>query len=87
MIWRISRRGKVVGSGKGVTQRISSNRITFLADAWMPPEDEIEVGINWPARLERGPNLRLVARGKICRREGALATVEIKKYEFRTRVT
>jgi len=87
MSWRITRRGKMVGNGTGVTENISSDRITFLADQPVPPDDEIEVGINWPARIEKGPKLRLVATGIVRSRDGTRTTLEIKKYEFRTRAT
>ena len=41
--------------------------------------------IAWPARLENAVALQLFVRGRTVRSRDRLITVEIQRYEFRTR--
>lgn len=51
----------------------------------MPAGDGIELRLEWPAKLPTGVNLNLIIEGKVRNSDTNIKTVEILRYEFRTR--
>ena len=72
-------------TGHGRTVRLSSASIQFESEDYLPPGSTVEVLIAWPARLEYGVALQLFVRGRTVRSRDSLITLEIQRYEFRTR--
>ena len=78
--------GNITGSApsRGQTVNMSSTGVLFTADCELTPGRRVEVSISWPAQLNDKCPLKLVARGRVVRVEGAKVAIEIQQYEFRT---
>jgi len=72
-------------SGTGKTLDISSDGVLFETDQRLPSGKRVELSVNWPAALEGGCPLKLVAHGRVVRAEERKAAMRIEQYEFRTR--
>jgi hypothetical protein len=72
-------------SGVGRTFDISSGGILFATEQRLRSGKRIELSVNWPAVLDGGCLLKVVAVGRIVRVEDARASIIIEQYEFRTR--
>ena len=48
------------------------------------PGSRMDVAVSWPAALENGCRLKLVARTRVIWRSQELVGVMIERYEFRT---
>jgi hypothetical protein len=81
---RLASRG-MVKTGRGRTVRLSSASVQFVSGDYLPPESTVEIFIPWPAQLENAVALQLYVRGRTVRSQDPLITVEIQRYEFRTR--
>jgi hypothetical protein len=79
--------GKVVTTGIGKTLNIGSGGILFTTEQRLPIGRQIEIAVNWPARLDGTCPLKFVATGRVIRSEDDKAAVRIERYEFRTRST
>lgn len=71
-------------TGEGKTVNVSSSGVLFTAGHFLPAGRRMEVSISWPAKLNSRCALRLVASGRVVRREGDRIAVEIHRYQFRT---
>lgn len=69
----------------GRTVNLSSSGVCFLAEKELPVGQQLHVFIDWPAALHGAVQLQLVAWGGIVRSEGLTTTMQIERYEFRTR--
>lgn len=77
---------KAVGlSGSGQTLNIGSGGILFTTEERLPMGRQVEISVNWPARLDGTCPLKFVAVGRVVRSEPGQAAVRIERYEFRTR--
>ena len=72
-------------SGTGQTLNIGSGGILFTTQEKLPVGRQVELAVNWPARLDGTCALKFVAVGRIIRSEADRAAVRIERYEFRTR--
>ncbi len=72
-------------SGTGETLDVSSGGILFTTTGRLHPGQNIEVAMDWPARLNGSCPLQFVATGRVLRSDGKTAAVRIQRYEFRTR--
>jgi len=72
-------------SGSGHTLNIGSGGILFTTEDKLPLGRQVEVSINWPARLDGTCPLKFVAVGRVVRSEPQQAAIRIERYEFRTR--
>ena len=70
--------------GTGKTINMSSNGILFESSTGLLPGRRLELSVAWPAHLNNGCPLQLVAKGKVVRSDSESAAVEILQYEFRT---
>ena len=73
--------------GTGTTVNVSSSGLQFTVDQALPVGNEIEVTLDWPARLDGGCMLKFVGRGRVVRSSGDRVAVKIFGYEFRTRAS
>lgn len=74
-------------SGTGKTLNIGSSGLLFTTEEKLPVGRQVEIAMNWPARLGGTCPLKFVASGKVVRAETGKAAVRIERYEFRTRAT
>jgi hypothetical protein len=80
----LSYRRGVEESGEGKTINMSSNGILFHTEQTLLPGRRLELAVAWPAQLNNGCPLKLVAKAKVVRSDSNTAAVEILQYEFRT---
>jgi hypothetical protein len=79
----VSKTDKVSGTGK--TLNFGSRGILFTTDEQLAVGSEVELAVNWPARLGGTCPLQFVASGRVVRSDACCAAVRIVRYEFRTR--
>lgn len=72
-------------TGSGQTLNIGSGGILFTTEERLPMGRQVEISVNWPARLDGTCALKFVAVGRVVRSEPSQAAVRIERYEFRTR--
>jgi hypothetical protein len=72
-------------SGAGKTLNICSGGLLFTTQEQLPVGRQVEISLNWPARLDGTCPLKFVASGRVVRAETSQAAVRIERYEFRTR--
>src|SRR5690349_16655747 len=77
--------GRPMKTGRGWTASLSSAVITFDTTERLPPGTRIDLSIAWPALLDNRVGLRLCIKGSILESQSNRVTVEILRYEFRTR--
>jgi len=81
----LDHRAAVPESGVGRTVDISSRGVLFETVQRLRSGKRVEVSVNWPAQLDGGCPLKLVAVGRVVRAEETRAAMRIEQYEFRTR--
>ena len=69
----------------GRTLDVSSRGILFTTTGPLPVGRLVEIAMHWPAPLNGGCPLQLVASGHVLRSDGKIAAMRIQRYEFRTR--
>jgi PilZ domain len=74
---------RIAGAGK--TLNIGSGGVLFTTEEQLPLGRQVEIAVNWPARLGGTCPLKFVASGRVVRAEASVAAVLIERYEFRTR--
>ena len=74
-------------SGIGRTLNIGSGGILFTTEEKLPVGRQVELSVNWPARLDGVCPLKFVAMGRVIRADAGTAAIRIERYEFRTRAT
>jgi PilZ domain len=72
-------------SGTGKTLNVGSGGLLFTTEEKLPVGRQVEISMNWPARLGGTCPLKFVASGRVVRAETGKAAVRIERYEFRTR--
>jgi PilZ domain-containing protein len=80
----VIKKGLVNYSGTGEVLNMSSNGIAFRTDQTFHLGTAINLSISWPVLLNGKTRIMLFVEGRIVRREGQIAAVEIGRYEFRT---
>ena len=82
--YKLSERGRMLGSGSGQTLNISSGGALFSTDQPVPSGVSIEVVVSWPFLLEGICPLKLVIRGHVVRCQGTNVAISATHHEFRT---
>jgi hypothetical protein len=82
--YRLLENNRIVSSGLGSTDNISSSGVAFQSDAEFPNGAYIELSISWPALLDDTCPMRLIVFGRILRGAHATKVCTIEKWEFRT---
>src|SRR5579863_5767877 len=72
-------------SGTGQTLNMGSGGLLFTTEQRLPVGRQVEISVNWPARLDGTCPLKLVAVGRVVRADAGQAAVRIERYEFKTR--
>jgi hypothetical protein len=72
-------------SGVGKTLDMSSGGMLFETQQQLRAGKRVEVSVNWPATLDGGCPLKLVALGRLVRADEKSAAMHIEQHEFRTR--
>jgi hypothetical protein len=83
--YRLLEGSRVLKRGVGRTVYMSSNRILFESEAFLPLGTAVELMITWPVRLDSRIELKLFIAGQIVQVDGKFAVTEIRRHEFRTR--
>jgi len=78
-------RRKSLVSGTGCTVDMSSNGLLFTTDQYLEAGLDVELWIDWPARLHDETALQLVVSGRVVRVAGPEAAIRMKRCEFHTR--
>ena len=78
---------KAGSSGIGKSLNIGSGGILFTTEEKLPVGRQVELSVNWPARLDGICPLKFVAMGRVVRSDSRTAAIRIERYEFRTRAT
>ena len=72
-------------NGSGRTIDMSSSGLSFTADRPRLVGQNLDVSIDWPARLDGDVQLQVVVSGVVVRTDGAVIALRIERHEFRTR--
>ncbi len=83
--YKLLRHGKAVETGNGRIVNASSGGILFEGPPGLPVGQQIELEIDWPARLNDVIPLKVCVQGRTVRSRGRHTAVAIRKYVFRTR--
>ena len=70
-------------AGRGATINISRSVIVFKADSPLPAGHEIEMYVDWPARLVNVIPIRLHVHGETIEDQSGYAAVKILRHEVR----
>jgi hypothetical protein len=81
LLWR----GKVVKTGQGRTVNLSSSGALIDCGVALPKGVQLELSIEWPAKIDGKVGLSLVAVGKAVRAAGQNVAVAYSQHSFRTR--
>jgi hypothetical protein len=71
--------------GSGRTIDMSSSGLSFTADRPLSIGQKLDLSIDWPAVLDGGVQLQLVASGVVVRTTGAMTAIRLERHDFRTR--
>jgi hypothetical protein len=77
----------VLSSGVGRTIYLSSSSVQIETEHGLPIGAMVELAVTWPARLDNDVLLKLQIMGRTVRAEGKDSTINIARYEFRTRAS
>lgn len=77
----------VLSSGVGRTIYLSSSSVQIETEHGLPTGAMVELAVTWPARLDNDVLLKLQIMGRTVRAEGKYTTINIARYEFRTRAS
>ena len=83
--YRLLDRGKSKAESTGRTIDMSSAGVLFSVNHQLNAGEQVELVIDWPAKLDFRLPLSLVALGRATRCEEDRAAVKIVRYEFRLR--
>ena len=78
---------RTVTRGRGWTTGMFNREIRFITAEPLPQDSRIDLSIAWPALLNGNVALRLCIRGRIIKTRERSVSVEIQRYEFRTRAS
>ena len=81
----VSHQGGPVETGSGCMIDMSSSGLRFTADRPLLAGLRLDVSIDWPALLEGGIQLQLIATGVVVWTMGTETALRIQRHEFRTR--
>lgn len=77
----------VLSSGVGRTIYLSRSSVQIETEHGLPIGAMVELAVTWPARLDKDVLLKLQIMGRTVRAEGKSTTINIARYEFRTRAS
>ena len=83
--YSVSHQGVPVETGSGRMIDISSSGLRFTADRPLLAGLRLDVSIDWPALLEGGIQLQLIATGVVVWTRGTETALRIHRHVFKTR--
>jgi hypothetical protein len=75
---------RIVASGLGTTENMSSGGVAFQSDGDLPDGSFIELAISWPLMLDDVCPMRLIVFGRVLRGAQTTKVCTVEKWEFRT---
>ena len=82
--YKVWGRKAVVEAGAGKVLNMSGTGVLFSTESALTKGQQVELAVNWPARLHGVIALNLVVYGPVVRAEKTQAAIVIKRYEFKT---
>ncbi|MBV9505690.1 MAG: hypothetical protein JO323_11875 [Acidobacteriia bacterium] len=82
--WKLTRRRRLLASGRGITLNMSSRGVLLETELPVPGAGMLELSISWPVLLNRVAVLQLVVAGPIVRLSGRRVAMRISHHDFRT---
>jgi len=83
----LARNRVVVAAGSGYTASIGSRQIVFISDGAIRRGDRVEASVAWPVLLDQRVKLQLVVEGRAAGIDEKQVTLNVERYQFRTRAT
>ena len=84
MRYKLLENDRIVASGVGTTENLSSGGVAFVSDGSLPAGAYVELSISWPILLDNTCPMRLIAFGRVLRGSAGMKVCTIEKWEFRT---
>ena len=84
MRYKLLENDRIVASGVGTTENLSSGGVAFLSDGSLPSGAYVELSISWPMLLDNACPMRLIVFGRVLRGSDGSKVCTIEKWEFRT---
>jgi hypothetical protein len=76
-----------LSNGVGRTIYLSTSSVQIETEHGLPMGGMVELAVTWPVRLDNDVLLKLQIMGRTVRVEGEYTTINIARYEFRTRAS
>lgn len=76
---------RILAVGVGNTVEVSSNQIRFTTQWPLLPGDRVQLAVDWPVKLDNSVLMKLEIYGCVVESESGTATMEIARYDLRTR--
>ena len=70
--------------GAGISLDISRSGVLFTTQQVLDVGDHVELGLEWPVRLDQKTSLKMVLRGRVVRSSNDRAAVFVQQHELRT---
>lgn len=80
--YKLSRNRRILREGHGRTRDVSKGGVLFNADQALPPGVDVELSIDWPARVPGAPAIEATICGRIVRSNSNGIAVRITGCEF-----
>jgi len=80
--YKIFQQGRVVSSGTGRTENISSGGLFFRVDGGLADAPYVDLSIRWPAMLGDAPFVELCVSGRLIRNGPEGVAVRITRHQF-----
>jgi hypothetical protein len=80
--FKIMEDDKVVSTGAGRTENISSGGVLFHAREGVPIGPQVELSVRWPAVLGNAPFLELRISGRLVRNDAYGLAMRMSRYHF-----
>jgi hypothetical protein len=61
---------------------VSSSGLSFTADRPLSVVQKLDLSLDWPAMLDGGVQLQLIASGVVVRTDGAVTALRIERHEL-----
>ena len=85
--YKLIRRKRVLETGVGHTQDLSSGGVAFEAERTLPVGHDVELAIDWPMLLHNVTPMGLRVKGKIVRGNRNSVALRTTEHEFHTQAS
>ena len=82
--WRLISRKRTTETGVGRTIDVSRGGVLFESSRQPPVGVNVEVAIDWPARLDNGEPMQLIVLGRVVRVGPGRTAIQSQRFAFRS---